>query len=253
MEPSHQTPSSTEATVSASVERLLRLLAQGEIELLGLLPGSSNYVFLTRVSDGDLETWAVYKPQRGERPLWDFAPGTLCLRETAAFLFSQMLGWPLIPPTVLRQGPHGLGAVQFFIDANPEAHYLTFASERPAEGQRIAAFDVVANNADRKSGHCLLDDAGRVWCIDHGITFHTDFKLRTVIWEFAGQPIPAPLLKDLQILQAELSEKSPRAEILAQLLSPREMDALRHRLVHLMARKTYPEPGPHRAIPWPPV
>lgn len=242
-----------EAPIAVDMECILSLLAQGDMELLGLLPGSSNYTFLAQVSDGDLETLAVYKPQRGERPLWDFASGTLCFREVAAFLLSQMLGWPHIPPTVLRDGPHGLGAVQFYVDADPNAHYLTFAQERTAEGQRIALFDVIANNADRKSGHCLLDDADRVWCIDHGITFHADFKLRTVIWEFAGQPIPAPLLDDLQALRARLVSSDPQGEALTRLLSPREMSALRRRLEYLLRTKTFPEPGHYRAIPWPPV
>jgi hypothetical protein len=229
------------------------LLAEGQMELVGLLPGSSNYTFLAHLSDGQLEALAVYKPQRGERPLWDFAEGTLCLREVAAYLLSQMLGWPRIPPTVLRHGPHGLGAVQLYVEADLDAHYLTFAQERQDEGQRIALFDFVANNADRKSGHCLLDSAGRVWCIDHGITFHADHKLRTVIWEFAGQPIPAPLLSDLQALRSRLTQTDPQTETLARLLSHREIDALRQRLDHLLATKTFPEPGPYRAIPWPPV
>ncbi len=238
---------------AAGPERILILLGQGEMELLGLLLDSSNYVFLARLSDGDLETLTVYKPQRGERPLWDFAPGTLCFREVAAYLLSQMLGWPRVPPTVLRQGPHGLGAVQLYIESDPNVHYLTFAQERPAEGQRIALFDFIANNADRKSGHCLMDDAGRVWCIDHGITFHADYKLRTVIWEPAGQPIPASLLDDLQALQARLTKTSPETKALARLLSPREMDALHRRLDYLLRTKTFPQPGPRRAIPWPPV
>jgi hypothetical protein len=248
--PGQDTP---EASIVVEMKRVLSLLAQGEMELLGLLPGSSNYTFLAQLSDDDLETLTVYKPQRGERPLWDFADGTLCFREVAAFLLSQMLGWPRVPPTVLRQGPHGLGAIQLYIEADPNVHYLTFAQERPAEGQRIALFDFIANNADRKSGHCLLDNAGRVWCIDHGITFHADYKLRTVIWEFAGQPIPAPLLDDLQLLQAHLSRSNSEAEALARLLSPGEMDALSHRLDVLLTTKTFPEPGPYRAIPWPPV
>jgi hypothetical protein len=245
--------SAPENAKEMELDRALTLLARGKMELLGLLPDSSNYTFLARLSDGELEALAVYKPQRGERPLWDFAGGTLCFREVAAFLLSRMLGWPRIPPTVLREGPHGLGVVQLYVEADPDAHYLTFARARPAEGQRIALFDFVANNADRKSGHCLLDSAGRVWCIDHGITFHADYKLRTVIWEFAGQPIPAPLLDDLQVLQARLAQTGPQTGALARLLSRREMDALRRRLDHLLTTKTFPEPGPYRAIPWPPV
>lgn len=245
--------SAPENPTEIEIDRVLTLLTEGEMEVLGLLPGSSNYTFLARLSDGDLETLIVYKPQRGERPLWDFSDGTLCFREMATFLLSQVLGWPRVPLTVLREGPHGLGAVQLYVKADPEAHYLTFAQERPAEGQRIALFDFITNNADRKSGHCLLDSAGCVWCIDHGITFHADYKLRTVIWEFAGQPIPAPLLDDLQALQALLAHDGPETEALARLLSPREIDALRRRLDYLLTTRTFPEPGPYRAIPWPPV
>ncbi len=236
-----------------SIERALTLLARGDMGMLGLLPGSSNYTFLAHLSDGELEALAVYKPQRGERPLWDFADGTLCLREMAAFLLSQMLGWPDIPPTVLREGPHGLGVVQLYIDADPEAHYLTFAEERPGEGQRIALFDLLANNADRKSGHCLLDSDGRVWSIDHGITFHSDYKLRTVIWEFAGQPIPVSLLVDLRALQARLATKGPEVEALSRLLSRRELEALRRRLNDVLTTAKFPEPGSYRSVPWPPV
>lgn len=243
----------TDTPGAVEIERILSLLAEGDIELLGLLPGSSNYTFLAQVSDDKLKTLAIYKPQRGERPLWDFPDGTLCFREVAAFLVSQMLGWPRVPPTVLREGPHGLGAVQFYIDANPNAHYLTFAERRPGDGQRIALFDFIANNADRKSGHCLLDDGDRVWCIDHGITFHTSYKLRTVIWDFAGQPVPRPLLDDLSILRSRLTQNGPEIEALARLLSRREMDSLRRRVDHLLETKIFPEPGPYRSIPWPPV
>jgi uncharacterized repeat protein (TIGR03843 family) len=254
-QPATETPGkdSSERPVVVELERILNLLAEGELELVGLLPGSSNYTYLARVSDDELEALAVYKPQRGERPLWDFPDGTLCYREVAAFLVSQMLGWPRVPPTVLRDGPHGLGAVQLFVDANPNAHYLTFAEDRPNEGQRIALFDFIANNADRKSGHCLLDGGGRVWCIDHGITFHSGNKLRTVIWDYAGQPIPQPLLDDLAALRSRLTENGPEVKALARLLSVREMDSLRRRIDHLLQIKTFPEPGPYRSIPWPPV
>jgi hypothetical protein len=245
--------SATDTPSAIEIERILSLLAEGDIELLGLLPGSSNYTFLAQVSDDELETLAVYKPQRGERPLWDFPDGTLCFREVAAFLVSQLLGWPRVPPTVLREGPHGLGAVQFYIDANPNAHYLTFAKKRPGEGQRIALFDFITNNADRKSGHCLLDDGGRVWCIDHGITFHTGYKLRTVIWDFAGQAVPQPLLDDLGAFQLRLTQNGPALKALARLLSRREMDSLRRRVDHLLETKIFPEPGPYRSVPWPPV
>ncbi len=233
------------------VERVLDLLRHGEMELHGILPWSTNYTYLASVRDGDLKCMAVYKPRRGERPLWDFPRGTLYLREYAAYLVSRVLGWPLIPPTVLRSGPQGPGAVQLYIDADPEANFFTFRHERIEDLRRIAAFDHLVNNADRKAGHCLLGRDGRIWAIDHGITFHADPKLRTVIWEFAGQPIPAALLADLRSLRVCLVKDSdPLAQALHRLLLADEKVALLARLDSLLAEGVFPEPY---AIPWPPV
>jgi uncharacterized repeat protein (TIGR03843 family) len=232
------------------IERVLELLRRGHIELHGILPWSSNYTYLASVRDGDLECMAVYKPRRGERPLWDFPRGTLYLREYAAYLVSQTLGWPLIPLTIIRDGPQGPGALQLYIENDPQANYFTFRDERIEDVQRIAAFDQIVNNADRKAGHCLLGEDGRIWAIDHGITFHVEPKLRTVIWEFTGQPIPPALLADLHDLCTRLQPGAPLAEALKQLLAPQEMRALRARLEHLIADATFPEPD---TIPWPPV
>jgi len=238
---------------AVAVDRIIALLAQGEMEVLGLLPWSSNYTFLTTVRDPSLQCLAVYKPQRGERPLWDFAEGTLCLREVAAYLVSQTLGWSFIPPTVLRDGPHGLGSVQLFIDAEAEAHYFTFQDEHVPELQRIALFDCLTNNADRKSGHCLRGKDGHIWAVDNALTFHTDYKLRTVIWDFAGQPIPGDLLQDLRAFRDRLAQPDPLVEALAQLLAAEEMEALKRRLGALLKKAAFPEPGPGRHIPWPPI
>jgi uncharacterized repeat protein (TIGR03843 family) len=232
------------------VERVLDLLRQGELELHGILPWSSNYTYLASVHDGELEAMAVYKPRRGERPLWDFPRGTLYLREYAAYLVSQVLGWPLVPPTVVRDGPQGMGALQLYIDNDPQANYFTFRDERIEDVQRIAAFDLVVNNADRKAGHCLLGRDGHVWAIDHGITFHPEPKLRTVIWEFTGQPIPPPLLDDLRRLCLRLQPAEPLSGVLKRLLLPEEIHALRDRLDTLLSDRTFPEPD---TIPWPPV
>lgn len=240
---------------AVSVERVLTLLTEGEMEVEGLMPDSSNYTFLARISDDELSGLAVYKPQRGERPLWDFPRGTLCSREAAAFLLSETLGWRIVPPTVLREGPqYGLGSVQLFINADFEAHYFTLRGSDDDTFKRIAAFDVIANNADRKGGHILKDRDGHVWGIDHGITFHVENKLRTVIWEYAGQPIPEPLLDDIRRVCRQLEDVDDAFTLaLKQLLERAEIDALRRRVERVLRRPRYPEPTGGRSMPWPPI
>ena len=232
-------------------ERLLRLLEKAAIEVRGLLPWSSNYTFLVHLKDEALESLAVYKPRAGETPLWDFPQGTLCLREYAAFLVSEALGWSLVPPTVLRDGPHGFGMVQLYVEADPEEHYFTMRGRFVPQFRRIAAFDYVINNADRKSGHVLRDRQDHIWVIDHGVTFHAQYKLRTVIWDFAGQPIPEPILEDLSRLEEALAAPTPLAEALSSLLAGPEVRAFRHRIRHLLQQRTFPHPGPGRRVPWP--
>lgn len=231
----------------------LQLLKEGEIELHGLIPWSSNYTFLVTVSGEQGTALAVYKPQRGETPLWDFPAGTLCLREMASYLVSQTLGWPLIPPTVLRDGPHGLGTVQLYIDSDPEQNYFTFRDEKLAELMPIALFDIITNNADRKGGHCLLDAQGRIWAVDHGLTFHVERKLRTVIWDFQDQPIPRRFLDDLAALRESLREGQPLAEALSRLLTSNEIRAFELRIERTLRARRFPRPGPGRHYPWPPV
>ena len=236
-----------------TAERILQILTHGQIEVEGLIPWSSNATLLVTVREGELATLAVYKPQGGERPLWDFEYGSLGMREVAAYLVCESLGWSLIPPTVLRRGPHGLGSVQFFVDAQQDAHFFTLEDD-PAYArdlQRLAAFDVIANNTDRKSGHCLLDKQGRLWAIDNALTFHQEPKLRTVIWNYAGEPLPAGILADLCSLDELLAGESQLGAALIQLLSQGEVAALRHRLRHLIETGRFPEPGPGRVVPWP--
>ncbi len=220
----------------------------------GLLAGSSNYTFLVDLKTADEQGLAVYKPVQGENPLWDFPHGTLSNRELAAYVVSEALGWRLVPPTVVRLGPYGKGAVQWFVDADFRQHYFTFrdaAAHRPTL-QRIAAFDLVINNADRKSGHCLIDHDGRIWAIDHGVCFHTQPKLRTVIWDFAGQPIPADILADLTALRDQLAAGCPLHETLSQLLSSSEVRAVARRTDRLLADAMFPAPDPdRRSYPWP--
>ena len=186
-----------------NIANVLALLAQGDLDVQGMLPWSSNYTLLATVRSNGLQGLAVYKPRRGERPLWDFARGTLCQREVAAYLLNAALGWNLVPPTVLRDGPYGIGSVQLFIDADQEAHLFTMQKEGGFESaiEQLAVFDVLANNADRKSGHCLKGNDGRLWAIDHGICFHAEPKLRTVLWDYAGKPLRPDILADLRALR----------------------------------------------------
>jgi hypothetical protein len=243
----------TGMSIALSPDRILSLLREGEVDVKGLIPWSSNATLLVTVHDDEHSTLAVYKPQRGERPLWDFAYGTLGMRETAAFLVSEALGWGLVPPTVLRQGPHGLGSVQFFVDAQEDAHFFTIRDDAVYREalRRLAAFDAIANNADRKSGHCLVDHDGRLWAIDNALTFHAEPKLRTVIWDFADQPLPVVILDDLMALEEELAGKAPLRRVLDELLSKSEVAALHRRLRHLIRAGCFPEPGPGRPVPWP--
>jgi hypothetical protein len=240
------------AGVSLADAEVLRTLECGTLEPLGLLPRASNHTFLCRVVDGARELLAVYKPRAGEAPLWDFPEGTLCRREVAAFVLADALGWPRVPPTVLREGPFGLGSVQRFLEFDAEHHSFTLLEDRPDDFRRIALFDVVANNADRKAGHCLLAEDGDVFVIDHGVCFSTEPKLRTVIWDFVGEPIPEPTREDLRALLPRLREGEVRERLVA-LLSADEVEATRRRLEELLAAGRFPPPGPGRPYPWPPV
>jgi uncharacterized repeat protein (TIGR03843 family) len=211
------------------------------------MPWASNATFLVEVRQDDQTTLAVYKPGRGERPLWDFPP-RLFRREVAAYRLSEALGWGLVPPTVLRDGPHGEGSVQLFVDADFEQHYFTLHEDSRHHDtlRRICVFDLVANNADRKSGHCLLGPDGRIYAVDNGLSFHVDPKLRTVIWEFAGAAIPKPLLGDLERLAAA---GIPRD--LASLLGADEQTALLARMRRVLAARKFPADSTGRRYPWP--
>jgi hypothetical protein len=233
-------------------EELLEFLSEGKLRPLGLMPRASNYTFLAEVTRGDRSALAVYKPRQGEAPLWDFPEGTLCNREVAAYLLSRQLGWPAVPPTVLREGPHGPGSVQLFVEADPREHYFTLRERCLDAFAPVAAFDVVANNADRKGGHCLRSDDGTIWFVDHGVCFSVEPKLRTVIWEFAGDPVPQELLQDLESMASELRSGQLRRAML-EVLSGREVDATARRAERLVGSGRYPFPGSGRAFPWPPV
>lgn len=242
-------PDDARDEIELAEEDVLDLIGSGELEVLGLLPRASNATLLGRVRGGGREGVVVYKPQRGETPLWDFPRGSLCLRERAAWAVDRALGWGLVPPTVLRDGPAGFGAVQLFVPADPETDVRDLLEERPDELRRIAVFDLVANNADRKAGHCLADVDGRVWSVDHGICFHAEPKLRTVLWAFEGERIPEALVADLERL---CEEAGVLREALRDLLAPDEIDALLRRVDALLRSPRFPSPGPGRHVPWPP-
>ncbi len=236
---------------TVTLERVVELLAHGQLEVTGRLL-SSNVIFLATIEDAELRALAIYKPRRGETPLWDFPEGSLGLREVGAYLLSRVLGWPLIPPVVLRTGPYGVGTVQLYIDALPDMHYFRLREERRPDLLPVALFDLLANNADRKGGHLLLDRWGRIWAIDNALTFHAEPKLRTVIWDYAGEPIPDAYLADLRALQARLKPRSTLSRTLAKLLSRRELAALRGRLETLVQEGAFPLPDPARhQVPWP--
>jgi uncharacterized repeat protein (TIGR03843 family) len=226
----------------------LDLLARGTLAVKGRLPWSSNATFLVEAALDGTKALAVYKPQRGERPLWDFPPG-LFRRELAAYHLSEALGWGLVPLTVRREaGPYGEGSLQLFVHADFEQHYFTLREE-PAHRerlQRICAFDVVANNADRKGGHCLLAPDGAIYAIDNALTFHAEPRLRTVIWDFGGEPVPAGLRADLRRFAAGRLPGS-----LAELLDAAERRALRARARALADHGCFPENPGGRSVPWP--
>jgi uncharacterized repeat protein (TIGR03843 family) len=211
----------------------------------------SNYTFLVKLrGDDGSESLAIYKPRQGEAPLWDFPRGTLYLREYVAHLVAEALGWHFVPPTAIRDGPYGVGSMQLVVPHDPRHHYLTLRNRFPEDFRRICLFDWLANNADRKAGHCLLGADGRIWGIDHGLTFHWEPKLRTVIWDFAGEPVPAALLGDVRRLLTRLEAADGFADQLRSLLSGQEVKALIERLRLILSRPVFPEPTGW-AIPWP--
>jgi hypothetical protein len=222
------------------------------------MPGASNYTFLARlgpqprpaeeVATGRL---VIYKPRRGEAPLWDFPSGTLCQREVAAYVVSRAGGFDIVPPTVLRDGPAGPGSVQAFIEHDFDCTAFDLYEHHAADLRRIALFDLVVNNADRKAGHVFPDAGGHVWAIDHGICFHAEPKLRTVLWDFAGQPLTSGERACLERLREALGQGL--ADELGELLDGEEVTALRRRLKSLARLGHFPPPGPGRAFPWPPV
>jgi uncharacterized repeat protein (TIGR03843 family) len=229
---------------------LIDLLEHGEITVKGRMPWSSNATFLTEVCGRDALTLAVYKPARGERQLWDF-PSGLGHREVAAYELSEELGWGIVPETIYRlEGPLGEGSLQRFVPADFEHHYFTLYENELEqwhdELRRICVFDLLTNQTDRKSGHCLLGEDGKIYAIDNGLSFHSEFKLRTVIWEFGGEDIPSDLLDDVKrFVEGGVPDR------IAQLLDPFERDALLARGRALVNERRFPIDGTGRRYPWP--
>ncbi|MGW5902229.1 SCO1664 family protein [Streptomyces althioticus] len=269
-------PRSVTATDPAAAE----LLARGELTVRGRIREASNAALYCTVTHEDREAACVYKPVAGERPLWDFPDGTLAGREAAAYEVSRATGWDLVPPTVLRDGPYGEGMCQLWIETAPGAELLALVDgDEPEPGwkaiglaeagegrtallvhadddrlRRLSVLDAVINNADRKGGHLLPTADGRLYGIDHGVTFNTENKLRTLLWGWAGEPLPEEALDVLKGLRDALTPSGPLTAALTPLITPAEIDATRARVDALLTSGAHPEPGTDwPAIPWPPV
>jgi len=238
---------------SSAANELKLTLENGEITLRGQFMLGSNYTFLVTVKHAGEEVTAVYKPMRGEQTLWDFPEASLAGREVAAYLVSEALGFCFIPPTILRDGPFGPGSLQQFIEYNPNLHYFTI---KPADQPRlrsVALFDLLVNNADRKGSHILLQKRTRkLYLIDHGLCFHAEDKLRTVIWDFAGEEIPPEFISTLEMFRDVLRLHLSAA--LQAYLTPQELTALHARLETLLASPVFPDPPEdRRSFPYPPL
>jgi hypothetical protein len=249
------TARSLEDPITLPYQVVVNALEHGDIqEEIGLMRMGSNYTFLVQVRYEEHSFLGVYKPRLGERPLWDFPDGTLCQREAAAYVVAEALDWSIVPPTVMRVGSRGEGSLQAFVDHDPSRHYFTFEEQHDAQLKQVAALDAIINNADRKGGHCLLDSDDHIWCIDHGLCFHSMDKLRTVIWDYAGQPLPAAIHQDVERLCQQLDDDTSLvSQKLNALIAPYEMKALKLRLHQLLNSNAYPLPGDGPNRPWPAI
>jgi uncharacterized repeat protein (TIGR03843 family) len=233
---------------------VLELLTDGPLNVEGRLAIASNATLYCTIRGGGAEIGCVYKPVAGERPLWDFPAGSLAGREVSAYLVSEAAGWGLVPPTVFRDGPFGPGMCQLWIDVDPEADIIALARSADHEALRqLAVFDAVVNNADRKIGHLLPTEDGRLYACDHGVCFGEDYKLRTVLWQWRGRRLPDSAIAALQRLSRQLRDGTLRGE-LSRWLSGRELRATAARIETLLSHRVYPYPPEDwPAVPWPPV
>ena len=244
-------PPSEEKPATLDVDQALDLLRTGTIEIEGRLVDASNTTLYCSLACDGVTAACVYKPVRGERPLWDFPDGTLAGREVAAYVVSAALGWDVVPPTVLRDGPLGAGMVQLWIDGVSSVDLARLVRADLPPLRRMVVFDAVVNNADRKGGHLIPVPGGHVYGVDHGVSFHQQDKLRTVLWGWAGDPLPEEAVDGLSELRALL--EGTLDDRLSALLTRREVVAVRRRVDRLLTARRYPEPsGDWPAIPWPP-
>lgn len=230
---------------------MTNLLESGEITVEGRLVDASNATLFVTITDGDGSTKAIYKPIAGERPLWDFPDGNLANRERAAFLIDRALGYNHVPKTILRDGPFGVGMVQQWIDIDEEIDLENYFRMNDPQLREVALFDAIINNTDRKIGHLIPEKGGHLYICDHGVTFHTEDKLRTVLWQWAGERLTAEEIEKLQALRGYL--ESQDANELHDLLTPGEISAMNVRIEKLISTSLFPEPNPEWPhIPWPP-
>lgn len=239
---------------SPSDDRVIEALRDSEVIDLRLVADSSNYVFVADLQHPELGMGlGVYKPERGEQPLHDFPYGTLYQREVAAYEYSRLLGWDIVPPTVVRDGPHGVGSMQLFVPHDPADHFFELRERDSLDEQfaRVAVFDLVANNADRKAGHVLLGADEQIWCIDQGLCFNAVHKVRTVIWDYSGTALPDEWQDDLRRVRDCLVDGGDGIEALSELLAEDELAALIRRSDELLGHPVLPEMFPYRCVPWP--
>ncbi len=238
------------AKTNRNHQTIIEKMTRAEIVDCQLVPWGSNYTFATVLQDPEIdgeEIIGIYKPSAGEIPLWDFPDDTLYRRERAAYLVSEALGWEIVPPTIIREGPHGIGSMQQYIEPEQEQHYFAIREERRDELRRMAVFDIITNNADRKASHCIVGvEDKKLWGIDHGLTFNYVPKLRTVIWDFQMEAIDECHLEDLRaIVKDEALHLA-----LTELLDPEEVQAFWQRIELLLQSGTYPPISSRRDVPW---
>ena len=239
-------------TIHLAEEEACALLQSAEIAKGYRTPWGSNYTFFVWIDDGSGKYLrAIYKPRDGERPLHDFPSGSLYKRELATFILSRGLGWPNVPLTLIREGPYGVGSVQLYIECDAEITYFDMIHKHSEELLKFAVFDMIINNADRKATHCLLDKEGHLWSIDHGLTFHHIFKLRTIMLEFWGKTIPEVLLSDMEALQVTLESSNELVDKMAELITAPEMASLLSRLETMRRNPVLPTLDPYYNVPWP--
>ena len=242
----------SDSVAGLSRQEIERRLSKWPITGIGLHPGGSNYVFVVRLADAEEEVYGIYKPAAGERPLRDFPSGTLHNRELSAYVVANVLGWPAVPPTVVREGPHGVGSVQLFIDADFTKHYFNLRDERLDDYMPIAMFDVLVNNADRKGGACLLDADDQLWAVDHGLTFNPLARRRTVMFEFNGMPYSDDMLHGLDRFVATLDDTNSELRVsLTDTLDDHEIDSLVRRGKEMLVDRSFPLLDPDWNVPWP--